>query len=172
MVFAILGLLAAAGIWIWRMRMAGEAARELTSMASDVMGAARALGFRRRANTHPVENVDDPDLAMAAIAMAFLELDGLPSRDDQQALAQSLTRHTLNTMTKVEEMMIVGRWLVTESNGPQPAIPRLTKRLNRLDKGAFQTLLPILNDIGSRVGGLSDRQRDALAEIGRVMKLG
>lgn len=171
MVFAIIGFLAAAGFWLWRMRMAGEAARELSNMASDVLGAARALGFRRRANTHPVESIDDPDLAMTGIAMAFLELDGLPSREDQQALAVSLTRQMASTRTKVEEMMIVGRWLVNECHGPQPAIARLAKRLARIDNGAFQTLLPILNDIGTRAGGLSDRQRDALSEIARFMKL-
>lgn len=172
MIFAILGLLAAAGFWLWRIRMAGEAARELTNMASDVLGAARALGFRRRANIHPVESVDDPDLAITAITMAFLELDGLPSREDQQALAGSLTRQLATTRTKVEEMMIVGRWLVNECQGPQPAVTRLSKRLNRLDNGAFQTLLPVLNDIGQRSGGLSPRQKDALAEIARLMKLG
>ncbi|TRW98293.1 hypothetical protein FNJ84_05810 [Paracoccus sp. M683] len=171
MVFAIIGALAAAGFWIWRIRMAGEAARELGNMANDVLGAARALGFRRRANTHPADSIDDPELAITATAMAFLELDGLPSREDQQALAQSLTKQLASTRTKIEEMMIVGRWLVNECNGPQPAITRLAKRLARLDRGAFQTLLPVLNDIGQRAGGLSDRQRDALADIARVMKL-
>ena len=67
--------------------------------------------------------------------------------------------------------MVVGRWLVNECHGAQPAIARLAKRLSRLDSGAFQTLLPVLNDMGQRSGGLSDKQREALAEIARVMKL-
>lgn len=68
--------------------------------------------------------------------------------------------------------MIVGRWLINECNGPAPAITRLSKRLNKLDNTAFQTLLPILNDIGKRAGNLSEQQRDALAELSRRMKLG
>lgn len=64
-----------------------------------------------------------------------------------------------STRTKVEEMMVVGRWLVNECHGAQPAIARLAKRLSRLDSGAFQTLLPVLNDMGQRSGGLSDKQR-------------
>lgn len=55
--------------------------------------------------------------------------------------------------------MVVGRWLVNECHGAQPAIARLAKRLSRLDSGAFQTLLPVLNDMGQRSGGLSDKQR-------------
>ena len=67
--------------------------------------------------------------------------------------------------------MIVGRWLVSECKGPQTAIPRLTKRLYQLDKTAFQPLLSVLSDVGQAGGGLSPRQRDALEEISRGMKL-
>lgn len=48
---------------------------------------------------------------------------------------------------------------------------RLTKRLGKLDAGAFQQLLPILNDIGTRAGRLTGQQRDALDEIARILKL-
>ena len=51
------------------------------------------------------------------------------------------------------------------------AIPRLTKRLYQLDKAGFQPLLAVLNDVGQAGGGLSPRQRDALDEISRGMKL-
>ena len=43
--------------------------------------------------------------------------------------------------------------------------------LAKLDAGAFQHRLPILNDIGSRAGGLNGQQRDALEEIARMLKL-
>lgn len=168
---AILGAVIAAAVWYWRLRAAGMAARELTGMAADVLGAARALGFRRRANVHPVDSVEDPALAVAAIGIAFLELDGLPSREDQQRLARSIGRHTDNAMPKTEEMMIVGRWLVNECHGAQPAISRLTRRLARLDAAGFQPLLSVLNDVAQGAGGMSEKQRESLDEIGRLMKL-
>lgn len=171
LLIAIVGGLIAASIWYWRIRTAGVAARELTDMARDVVGAARALGFRRRANVHPVESVDDPALAVTAIGIAFLELDDLPSREDRERLASSISRHTGNSMARTEEMMIVGRWLVNECHGPQPAITRLTRRLSRLDQHGFQSLLPVLNDVGQGAGGLSQRQREALDEVARLMKL-
>lgn len=168
---AIAGALIAASVWYLRVRSAGVAARELTYMAKDVVGAARALGFRRRANVHPAESVDDPALAVAAIGIAFLELDDLPSREDRERLTNSISRHTGNSMAKTAEMAIVGRWLVNECHGPQPAITRLTRRLAKLDSQAFQTLLPVLNDVGQGAGGLSQRQREALDEAARQMKL-
>ena len=44
-------------------------------------------------------------------------------------------------------------------------------RLAKLDASAFQQLLPILNAVGSRAGGLNGQQRDALEEIARILKL-
>lgn len=171
LLIAIVGILIAGSVWYMRIRAAGTAAHDLTNMARDVIGAARALGFRRRANVHPVESVDDPHLALTAIGIAFLELDDLPSREDRERLAESVSRNTGTAADKVEEMMIVGRWLVNECQGPMPAITRLTRRLAKLDPQGFQTLLPVLNDIGQSGSGFSDRQREALDEIARLMKL-
>lgn len=169
---ALLGILAAVGVWMSRARNAAHAARELTDLAGDVMNAARRLGFRRNANVHPAESVDDPALAITALAMAFLELDGLPTREAQQQLAQSVADHTGSNGDKTEEMMIVGRWLVSECNGPEPAITRLARRLTKLDPAASQPLLAVLNDVGQVGGGLSPKQQEALQTIARNLRLG
>ena len=171
MLFIILGAISAAAVWYWRFNMAREAAREIGNIAGDLVNAPRRLGFRRRANAHPVEGIDEPDLAIAAISVAFLELSGMPSRDDQDALAATLSTHLGVKREDIDEMMVLGRWLVGECQGPQPAITRLTKRLAKLDDRAFQQLLPVLNEVGSRSGGLSAKQTDALDEIARILKL-
>ena len=171
MLFVILGVISAIGVWYWRLTMAREAAREIGNIAGDLINAPRRLGFRRRANAHPVEGVDDPKLAIAGISLAFLELGGLPAREDQYALAETLSRQLALPRDDADEMLILGRWLIGECQGPQPAITRLTKRLGKLDAGAFQQLLPILNAVGSRTGGLNAAQRDALDEIARILKL-
>ncbi|MBL9057650.1 MAG: hypothetical protein JNJ84_15395, partial [Rhodobacteraceae bacterium] len=85
----ILSVIAAAGAvlwWMYRARAAGQVAQDLAGAASDVLNAARRFGFQRRANLHPVESIDKPELAVGAIGLAFLELDGLPSQEQQQAL--------------------------------------------------------------------------------------
>ena len=41
----------------------------------------------------------------------------------------------------------------------------------RFGYSGFQPLLAVLNDVGQAGGGLSPRQRDALDEIARGMKL-
>lgn len=169
---SLMGLLAGAAIWIWRIRMAREALDEVSGIASDVVSAARRLGFRRRANTHPVESIDEPELAITAIGIAFLDLASLPTAEQLAQLKSALSAQLAVSADKADEMMIVGRWLVNECRGPDRAVERITKRLYQLDKQGFVTLLPVLKTIESDAGGvLSQRQRDALDDIARIMRL-
>ena len=106
-IVAILGLLAAAVIWVNRARAAADATRELTGVAQDVMAAARRFGFRRRLNLHPVESLDDPDIAVAGAGIAFLELGGLPTAEQQDRLVVSLQSHLGQSREKAEEALIL-----------------------------------------------------------------
>jgi hypothetical protein len=54
-----------------RARNAANVATDLVDMAQDVMGAARRFGFRRKANTHPVDSLEDTKVAMAALGISF-----------------------------------------------------------------------------------------------------
>ena len=103
-----------------------------------------------------------------------MELGGLPSREQQDALSMALQHHTRRSAKDVEEAMILGRWLVTECNGPEPAITRLSRRLAKLDRaGSLAPLMAVLNDtaLAARGGTLSERQKEALAEIARALKV-
>lgn len=166
---ALFGFVVAAGVWAWRLRTASQA---LGDVAGDVVAAARRLGFRRRANVHPVESVDEPPLAIAALGVAFLDLAALPTAEQFAALKASLRDRLSVSEVKADEMLIVGRWLVNECKTADAAITRLTKRLFKLDPAAFQPLLAVLGDVGaSNADGLSPRQREALDEVARIMRL-
>ncbi|MGB3178522.1 MAG: hypothetical protein WBC68_01075 [Albidovulum sp.] len=174
-ILGLIGAITVAFIWVMRMRNAAEMTHELAGVAQDVMAAARRLGFRRKLNTHPVDSLDEPNLAIGALGMAFLELGGLPCAEQQDALLTSLQSHTDQSLKDAEETLILGRWLVNECNGPMSAIPRLSRRLAKIDRvGGFAPLMAVLNDVAKagRGGAVSDRQKDALSEIARAFKLG
>ena len=80
-ILAILGLVLAAGVWAWRIRMARQALDDVSMMAGDVIAAARRLGFRRRLNNPSGDSVDEPELAMAAVGVAFLDLASMPTAE-------------------------------------------------------------------------------------------
>jgi hypothetical protein len=172
-ILGLLALVGAAYFWIIRMRMAAEATQELAGVASDVIAAAKRLGFRRKLNLHPVESLDDPDVAIAGAGIAFLELGGLPTSDQQDALLRSLQSHLGQSHEKAQESLILGRWLVTESAGAGPGLTRLTRRLYKM-KGmqSFEPLMAVLKDVAASArNGMSEKQGDAIAEIGRLYRV-
>ncbi len=167
------GLIIAAWVWASRARSAAYMAGDLADMAGDVMAAARRFGFRRRYDRHPVDSTDDPKLMIGGLAVAFLELGGLPSAEDQTRMVAALGRHLHCDLEACRELAILGRWLMNESQGAVPAIPRLAKRLFRLSGTAgLMPLMAVLKDTGAADGsGLSDRQKEALAEIARIFRV-
>ena len=141
--------------------MAAVATQDLAEMAQDVVAAARRFGFRRKDDQHPVDSLDDPDVAIAGAGVAFLELAGLPSTKQQDRLIVGLQHHLGQSREKAEEAAILGRWLVNACEGAQAGMDRLSRRLLKL-KGAqgFQPLMSVLKDVAvaGREGNLSDRQ--------------
>lgn len=170
---AILAAAAAVIFYMIRARNAAYVARDLADMATDVMGAARRYSFRRRADIHPVEAIEDARLAAAALSVAFFELDRLPSAEGQAVLKAALSRHLAREYSEAEDMMVMGHWLTAQCGTPQAAITRLAKRVARLDRtGVFEPLMAVLNETAQAQGGtLSTRQREALEEIARQLKL-
>lgn len=170
---ALLALAAGVIVYMIRARNAAYAARELADMATDVLGAARRFAFRRKAEMHPVESIEDPRLAAAALSVAFFELSQLPSSEERTALQHAISRHLARDFKESEDMMVLGHWLVAQCGTPQAAIARLARRLSRLDRaGQFQPLMAVLNETAQALGGgLSARQREALAEISQQLNL-
>ncbi|KPP92030.1 MAG: hypothetical protein HLUCCA08_06845 [Rhodobacteraceae bacterium HLUCCA08] len=171
----ILGLLAlAAGVVFWMMRAQGAAntARDVADMAQDVRLAARRFGFRRRADIHPAESIEDPKLAVAGIAVAFAELDDLPTAEDRARLHVALRAVLRMSDADAQEMEVLGRWLMTQCGGPDATIARLSRKLFRLDGGGHADALDdILTRITDAAGKApSRRQAEALEDIARALR--
>lgn len=171
---ALVGLATAAYFLIVRARTGAQVATELLDVAQDVRSAARRFGFRRRTNQHPVDGIDDPKLAIAGLATAFLELDDLPTADQRAALDLSLRKNLDIDAPTAQEIEVLGRWFVESCNGPVAAFPRLSKRLRTIDGGAsFPTLMTVLGEItaASQSASPSNRQSDALTGLSRIFRL-
>jgi hypothetical protein len=172
----IFALLAAAGIaiiWFNRAKNAAHVATEVADIAQTALGAARRFGFRRQANRHPVDSIDDPNLAIGGLATAFFELSGLPTAEEKQALHIGLQSELGLSLADAEEMVILGHWFVNECGGALPAVSRLAKRMNRLSGPEGLTrAMAVIDRIAKAAGGdLGRAQREALDEIKSVFRL-
>ncbi|WP_425070751.1 hypothetical protein [Sagittula sp. S175] len=170
---AALGVLAAVYFFIMRARNAAHLTTELMDVANDVRLAARRFGFVRRGAEHPAESIDDPNIALAALGTAFLELDDLPSKEQRIALTGALARAGRVNTGDAEELLILGRWIMNECGGPAQAVPRLGKKLYKM-QGAegFQPLMDIVQGVANAGSGdLSAKQREALDDLTRAFRL-
>lgn len=167
---ALVGIIGAVYYWSNRARNARDVAGEVMDMANDVRLAARRFGFKRQSNLHPVESIEDPRLAIASIATCFIELDGLPTEEDRKRLSIQLRSRLRADADEAQEMEVLGRWFMAECGGADPAISRLSRKLYKL--GGAEQMEPLI-DILKRavVSDLSDKQRDALDDIQRAMRI-
>mgnify|MGYP007010885692 CR=1 FL=1 len=170
-IIAILGAATAFYFLVIRARNGAAIATEMLDMASDVRAAARRFGFKRRTNLHPVESIDDPKLAVSAIALAFLELNDLPTQDQRNAMIVQ-TQSTLGvSKSDADELMVLGRWLMNECGGADPAISRISRKLQRIDgANSFDALMSLIKSV-LPADGLNDKQRDALDDIKRAFRI-
>ncbi|MEM9048015.1 MAG: hypothetical protein AAGC92_04785 [Pseudomonadota bacterium] len=135
MLLLVLGALGAGLFWYYRVRNAAEATREITEMASDVQSAARRFGFRRQANVHPADAVEDARLVGTALALALASLERLPSEDAYARLTACSRRIFSCPRSEAEEIVVFARWLQAQFTNRDEAVRRLARRLRQLANG-------------------------------------
>ena len=156
-------------IWWWVRNNPREAIHTAQDVATTVRNAPRRLAFRKQTKEHPVEGIDDPRIAVGAIAQAFAELDDLPTKEMRDRL-HMLTRSKLRwSEEEAHEMEGLGHWLVEQCQDPNQAIVRLSRRLFKIDGDAsYDALQDLL--MGLVEGELSHRQTEAVNDIRLAMK--
>lgn len=169
----LLALAVGAYFFFIRSRAAVHIADDVADMAQTAVGAARRFGFRRRANVHPVDCIEDPKLAIAGLATAYAELDTLPTQETRNALLLGLQSSLDVSRSDAEELAALGQWFVNECKGADAAVPRIARKLARLDgaQGLVSTMQVIGQVAKTSEKGPSVKQNEALAEIKRIFRV-
>ncbi len=168
MPFIILILTTLGGaLWWWARQNPRDALDMAADAATTVRNAPRKMAFRKQTNAHPVEGIDDPCIAICAIAQAFIELDDLPTKEQRDGLHILLRTKLRCSEDEAQEMEVLGRWLQGQCQSPEAAITRLARRLRKIDGDASWDLLQDM--LGNLVEGeLSQNQVSAIADIKRA----
>ncbi|KIC22626.1 hypothetical protein [Leisingera sp. ANG-Vp] len=172
-ILGALAVLAAAYFWFMRARNAAAAANDILDAAKDVRLAARRFGFRRRSDVHPAEGIEDDRVALAGLAASLLELQDYPTAEQKEALVRGLRDQFSIPHSEAEELAVLGRWIMQQCGSPDQAVTRLTRRLYKLSQQTrFAALAEILKGIAKfGDGSLSDKQKAALGEIARGLRI-
>ncbi|KIT17741.1 hypothetical protein [Jannaschia aquimarina] len=167
-IIGLLGLAAAASFWLYRMRDAADTAHQVKDAAETAIGAVKRWNFKRTHHGNPADQIDRADLAQGTLAAVFMELGPPPTREDRNALLSALQRHLRIDLPAAEEILVIGHFFANECGSPEAAVPRIGKRLFKLE--GERGLDPALAVINDATDGITDRQRDALAELKRIFR--
>ncbi len=100
---------------LWRMQQAANATRDIADAASEVQGLFRRWKWSRKANANPLDMIEDPREAAAAMMVAVAQNDG-PLTDAERTLIISKMTETFDSSPKqAEELLARGRWLTKDS---------------------------------------------------------
>lgn len=128
-IIAILGAIAAAAFWYFRIRAVRDVAGNVLDAAGDARSLFRALGFRQRANAHPVDCIEDAKLAAMGIVAAIAEMDGPLSEREINTMTQQAQSVFGVDLKEAGEIVAFGRWIAGQCGSRSEAVRRLGNRL-------------------------------------------
>lgn len=170
----LLGLIAIIGgivFWIWRIRNAATVAREVVDVAGDVQAAVRRFGYRRHADKHPLDVVEDPRLAAAGILAAIAKMDGDYTREQIMTIQNECARVFEATPKDAEDFASYGRWLAQQLSNPDEVVRRLSRGLSgTLGPAERAQFLEMVERVAVvEGGGVSDPQRLAHKQLSETL---
>lgn len=168
----VLGVVGVALFWLWRIRNAAGAAREVVDVADDLRAAVRRFGYSRKANQNPLDGIEDPRLAASGILAAFANMDGALSRDEIDGIAGICGGAFGCDAQEADQIGAYGRWLIQQSPANMDEVIRRLARnlIGTLDAAEKQELLAMVEQAASiDGGGLSETQQDSLERLARQL---
>jgi len=162
----LIGILLAVGgaIWWWARRNPEDAIFAAKDAATVVRNAPRKIAFRRQHNQHPVEGIDDPRLAVAALGHAFIGLDDLPTKEARGRLNVALRKTYRLSEEDAVELHSLSQWLLEQCGGATAAITRIGRRLYKIDQSnSWDDLGAVLENLME--GEMSERQVEAVSDL-------
>jgi hypothetical protein len=159
-ILAILGALATVGIIIWRVRMAMEAARELSDLAGEAANLPRKMRFRAKARRGGLKTIDDPREAAAVLLYGAGTCANPLSPEDKAALSADLAGLLEISTADADELTARAAWHVNQMNDPVNAVNAMTDLVvQRAGPDAMASLIPVLDRVIDRSGPRTDEQK-------------
>ncbi len=122
---AIIGILSAAAIWWWRIKMIGSAARDVAQGAKTVANMPRRLGFRHKANRGALDVSDDPREAAMAIMLEVAKAAEAPGEAETSLMVDRARRTFSVTEAEAEEYLHRADWFVRQARTPDLLIRKM-----------------------------------------------
>ena len=160
----------AIGVILWRLHIAADAAKGLAETASNAHGFFRRLGWQRKFAKDPLDLVQDPREAAAAMMVALAQSDGAMTERERRMILSQMVRRLGTSGTQAEELLAHGRWLTREVKDTSRCFQKLAPFLQRTcDREQIQDVLDMLHDVSLAEGTPGVLEVDALMRLKQTL---
>ena len=165
---ALVAVLGAIGVILWRLNAAADAAKGLADTAQDLAGLHRRWRWRRKAHADQLSLVDDPRMAAVAMMAAVAQADGAMTAAERVAILRLSVEKFGCTGKVAEEMLVYGRFLVRETHDPDNCFRRLTPLIQaKCGPQERADLLEMLRAVANADGPAGEHERQSIERFAR-----
>ncbi len=151
-ILGVLGIVAAIGIWWWRIKYIGEAANEVADRAGRVRGHFRRKKLRAKAAESPITAIEDPVVAAATILISIYSEDGPFLPEVEENIRQTIGG-IAGSEGALDEAMIYAKWAASQVDDTLLVIDRAGRFLNsKLNETEKEQLISLVNSVTSDPG--------------------
>ncbi|GLS29805.1 hypothetical protein SAMN04488498_11071 [Mesorhizobium albiziae] len=148
---AVLGILAAAALWWYRMKMMKDAANEAADVIGRVRGNIRRNRIRHQNEMSPLTAIDDPVVAAATLISALLSDDASLTPERETALRKEI--EAIARAGKLEETLVYAKWAASQIDDTGAVIDKLGPFLrDRLSEEERHDLLAMIRRTSAMTG--------------------
>ena len=110
---AIVGIIAAAAFWWYRIQYMGKAAGEVADAIGNVRGSLRRNAMRKKSAISPITAIDDPVVAAATVILAIAAEDALISDELEERLRLEVATIAASDR-QVDEAVVYAKWATNQ----------------------------------------------------------
>ena len=149
----LVGIIAAAGVWIYRIRAAADAARDVADLAGEAANLPRKLRFRGKARRKGLDVIDDPREAAGVLMLCVLRVDGEVTAAHKEAVAGQMVEGFQLDQDGAEEILARASWQISDMVDETNAINKMVDFIiERVGREEMPVLLRMLEAVASADG--------------------
>lgn len=163
-ILGLLAILGGAAFWYWRVKAIKETADDVTDMAGRAWGKWKRYKFRQKAESSPVEAVDDP-VAAAVVMMMAIAAEEHPLTDVAEAAIRKEVMENMG-IADPTELMVFGKWVAKHVEDANNVSLRYAKLwLRDLSVDEREDLLQMVRRVAAADGEVTARQQNKIARL-------
>jgi uncharacterized tellurite resistance protein B-like protein len=162
----LLALMGTLGVILWRLNAAADAAKGLAETADDARGLFRRWRWRKKFAENPLDLVQDPREAAAAMLTAIAQSDGQLTERERTVIVAEMSRSFSVSAKEAEDFLAHARFLTRDVQDLDTCFRRVLPKIQKACTPAeIADLLVMLGKVAAANGPAGMIEAQAIARL-------